>query len=124
MKRKYVYVDTENIPLNNYISVFESLSEYDTLILMYTNKTPKISYKNVKTFTKARCTVISEYVENGRANALDFVLVSVLGQYVYRAPKSTHIILSADKGYDTVIKFYKNKGCDVQRYSFAKDIPK
>ena len=63
-------------------------------------------------------------MKSSLVNALDFVLVSVLGQYIYRAPKSAHVILSADKGYDAVIKFYKNKGCNVQRYSFAKDIPK
>ena len=49
------------------------------------------------------------------ASALDFQLVSVAGYLMQKYPDAEYNILSKDKGYDPMVKFWSSAGFDVNR---------
>lgn len=49
-------------------------------------------------------------VKTGKANALDFQLVSYLGYLIAMAPKGNYFIVSQDKGFKSAITFWKDRG--------------
>lgn len=116
--RRYFYVDTENLGPAEWLPYFDDMSKQDTVILMVSEKSGKLSIDDaVKKVTRLcnRCNVECVDVHNGKQNALDFCLVAVLGTYVQRALKSEHIIISKDRGYDAVVDMFIERGIKVIR---------
>ncbi len=52
-------------------------------------------------------------VKTGKANALDFQLVSYLGYLIAMAPKNEYYIVSQDKGFKSAVVFWKDRGISV-----------
>ncbi len=52
-------------------------------------------------------------VKTGKANALDFQLVTYLGYLIAMAPKHNYYIVSQDKGFKSAVQFWKERGINV-----------
>lgn len=60
---------------------------------------------------------------NGHKNALDFQLSSYLGFLISKYPEKIYHVMSKDKGYDSMIAFWKKQGFNVDRLdSFMNNI--
>ncbi len=60
-------------------------------------------------------------VKTGKANALDFQLVTYLGYLIAMAPKNNYYIVSQDKGFKSACQFWKERGLNVSLVS-SKDV--
>lgn len=69
-----------------------------------------------------KCTVKCIKVHSGASNALDFCLITTVGRYIQRAPKSKHIVLSNDKGYDAVVEMLAEDGLNIVRFDGCKNV--
>ncbi len=56
-------------------------------------------------------------VKTGKANALDFQLVTYLGYLIAMAPKHNYFIVSQDKGFKSACQFWKERGINVSLVS-------
>ena len=109
-------IDFENVNEQGLIGI-ENLDKADKLLLFYSKNANRISIDNhLKLEEKVS---LIEYIEvnpNGN-NALDFQLVTYLGFLVAKNPKNSYTIISKDKGYNSVINFWKNKGITINLQS-------
>lgn len=115
--KKTYLVDTENVG-TVWKLLLESITKQDSLILFYTEKSPSISYSDLR--------YIFDYAEafemiscHMGKNGLDFQLVTYLGYLLRTATKSEYIIISNDTGYDSVIKFWKERDKKISRLTKA-----
>lgn len=106
----YVYVDTENVHPSTWQLSLDKLTSNDRVYLIYTNKSPKITYNWLQAITECPAKFQSIAATNGSKNALDFILVTFLGGKCATAPKTEHIILSGDNGYKPVCDYYQTQG--------------
>lgn len=123
--RKYFYVDTENLGYAEWLPHFEGVTKQDTIILMVSEKSgrvPIMEVANTLVPLFKECIVKRINIQTGEQNAMDFCLVATLGQHVQRAPKSKHILLSQDKGYDAVVKMFNEQGISVSRFGSYQNI--
>lgn len=118
MEKITYLVDTENVG-SVWKILLDQLTKQDRLILFYTDHSPSISYTDLKyildyanQFEMIKC-------YTGK-NALDFQLVSYLGYLLRTAQKTKYIIISNDSGYDSVIKFWIERGGNIKRYNVEK----
>lgn len=118
MQKITYLVDTENVG-SVWKILLDQLTKQDRLILFYTDHSPSISYTDLKyildyanQFEMIKC-------YTGK-NALDFQLVSYLGYLLRTAQKTKYIIISNDSGYDSVIKFWIERGGNIKRYNGEK----
>ena len=117
--RRYFYVDTENLGYAYWSKHLSDLTKNDTVIFMISEKTSGVPlYFALTEIGKLlnSCTVKTISCHNGTPNAMDFCLVTTLGRFIERAPKSKHIILSEDTGYDAVIHMLTEDGFIICRY--------
>lgn len=114
MASKKVYlVDTENVG-TVWKELLPAKSGTDQILLFYTENSPYISYSDLQaiiqypnTFEMIKC--------NTGKNGLDFQLVSYLGYLLKTASKTNYIIVSNDFGFDSVAKFWQERGMSVSR---------
>lgn len=121
--RKYFYVDTENLNYNEWSQHLVNLSKQDVIIFMVSEHSANLSLKDALIGLMnicESCKIEIYHCNNGLPNAMDFCLVSVFGRFIERAPKSKHIILSDDKGYDSVVEMYSEQGYKVERCGKAQ----
>lgn len=113
---KYIYVDTENIGLK-FIELIKKLDKSWTTIVFFTEHTPRLPFDAINDIRNLECNL--EFVKcfNGTPNALDFSLVTQLGISVAKRPKSVHMVLSDDNGFDASLKMLDTLGYKVCRYS-------
>ena len=114
-------VDVENVgnAWIDYISKKEQVEVY----LFFTVPCPYLSYVNLDTIMQACSKVTCFQCDNGK-NAADFQLVSYLGYLIASKPACDHfIILSNDKDFECVCKFWYKKGYHVMRHSVKKTEP-
>ena len=110
------FVDSENVG-DSWIELFEYLHDEDIILVFYTDKSPNMSYSNVIIFKQSP--VEPEFIlcENGTDNSLDFQLVTYLGSFTTKNPDDNLIIVSKDKGFDSVVHFWSKRGYKVSRKS-------
>lgn len=56
-------------------------------------------------------------VKTGKANALDFQLVTYLGYLIAMAPQNNYFVVSQDKGFKSACTFWKDRGINVSLVS-------
>ena len=108
------FVDSENVG-DSWIELFDYLNDEDMILVFYTDKSPNMSYKNLITLKQSP--FFPEFImcENGTENSLDFQLVSCLGSYTVKNPEDNLIIVSKDKGFDSVVHFWSERGYNICR---------
>lgn len=112
--RNIFFVDSENVS-DCWIQLFDYMSDDDRILVFYTDKSPHMSYANVIALKQS--SIEPEFIlcENGTDNALDFQLVTYLGAYTVKNPDDNLIIVSRDKGFDSVVRFWTDRGYQVCR---------
>lgn len=118
---KYIYVDTENIGLK-FIDIVKNMDKTWTVIIFYTEHTPRLPFDAIESIRNLECNIEFVRCFNGTPNALDFSLVTQLGISVVRRPRSVHIILSDDNGFDASLRMLDIQGYKVCRYSVLNGI--
>lgn len=108
------FVDSENVG-DSWIELFDYLNDEDIILVFYTDKSPNMSYKNLIALKQSP--FFPEFImcENGTENSLDFQLVTCLGSYTIKNPEDNLIIVSKDKGFDSVVHFWSNRGYNICR---------
>lgn len=108
------FVDSENVG-DSWIELFDYLKGEDIILVFYTDKSPNMSYANLITLKQSP--FFPEFImcENGTENSLDFQLVTYLGSYTVKNPKDNLIIVSRDKGFDSVVHFWSDRGYNICR---------
>ena len=112
--RNIFFVDSENVG-DSWIQLFDYLNDDDCILVFYTDKSPNMSYANVVALKQSPFEPEFILCENGTDNALDFQLVTYLGSYTVKNPDDNLIIVSKDKGFDSVVHFWTERGYHVCR---------
>ena len=112
---KCFLIDTENVG-RDWIP-FVLRQEPNTRYLLFcTSRSPTIPLAMFPALAQVSESIeIIECFHTG-VNALDFQLVSLLGNLLAEAPEKKYIIVADDRGYNAVVKFWRLKGYDVSRY--------
>ena len=121
MKKTY-YIDSENVG-DAWISLLETVTDDDTILVFYTAKSPHMNYKNLILLKESPKKVTFIECCEG-SNALDFQLCTELGFRVHDKADNEFIIVSNDTGYDAVIKYWKKRDVLIKRIKAAECSPK
>ena len=113
---KYIYIDTENIGLK-FIEIAKNMDKSWKVFVFFTEHSPRIPFDSIDEIRKLECDLEFVRCFNGTPNALDFSLVTQLGLSIAKRPKSFHIIVSDDNGFDASLKMLDVLGYKVGRYS-------
>ncbi len=112
-------VDFENVHANG-LQGITALSKQDTLYLFY-NDTLKITIDTHRSIEKVECEKIYQKVTTKTPNAADFLLVTILGDLIGNNSERSYAVISDDKGFDVVVKYWKSKNVDIVKCSTIKE---
>ncbi len=112
MSKTYYLVDFENVNCSG-LAGAENLTNNDITIIFFTNN-PKVDMCTLSNFNNSNLRLI--WVPAG-SQSLDMCLASYLGYLIGRGDndaeryiETTTYIISKDKGFDNVVRFWKDKG--------------
>lgn len=115
--RKIYLVDSENVSCE-WLALCPKLGSRDNIVLFYTEKSPFISYPNL-----VRILPYLEKLELVQCymgpNALDFQMCTYLGAKLAKPTKTEYFIVSNDRGYQPVVKFWKDRGRLISQINHA-----
>ncbi|MCR5404398.1 MAG: hypothetical protein K6E91_11360 [Butyrivibrio sp.] len=112
MSTKY-FIDSENVG-DNWVSLLDTVSAEDEILVFYTANSPHMNYKNLIALkNSAQSVTFIECFEG--SNALDFQLCTELGFQVNDIGDSEFIIVTNDTGYDAVVKYWNKRNVPVKR---------
>lgn len=112
MSTKY-FIDSENVG-DNWVSLLDTVSAEDEILVFYTANSPHMNYKNLIALkNSAQSVTFIECCEG--SNALDFQLCTELGFRVNDIGDSEFIIVTNDTGYDAVVKYWNKRDIPVRR---------
>lgn len=106
------FIDYENTKLHGLFGI-EKLGRFDKVIIFYSENAQSITIDCMKSINDTKAKVTLEHAEIGRHDFLDFQLSSYLGYMVRKHSFADFFIVSADKGYECLESFWKNKGVNV-----------
>ena len=110
---KIYFVDSENVG-DNWISLLDTVTSEDEILVFYTANSPHMNYKNIIHLKESTSKV--EFIECCEGNnALDFQLCTYLGSLVPTIADKEFIIVSNDTGFDAVVKFWQERENSVTR---------
>lgn len=109
---KYVYVDTENIG-NLYLEAMQKMDETYTVFIMFTENSPRVPLDMLEAFHTMKCKYHTVKSKCGLDNALDFSIMAYMGMSIAKRPKSLHVVLSNDNGYQAAISLMQDLGYKV-----------
>lgn len=107
------YIDSENVHTDCWASVVHKLPSVDRIILFDSPNANKVPLGRVPLLKRSRCSVEVVPCKTGTRNAMDFVIVTKLGEMCYRCPKSDHVIISNDAGYVPAQEYWLSRGVHV-----------
>ncbi len=88
----------------------------DEVFVFYTQKSPHMSYENVRLLKETEKEAIFIKCFEG-SNALDFQLVTQLGYMLCENPEYQYIIVSNDTGFDAAVRYWMARKMPVSRLS-------
>ena len=107
-------IDLENTGCR-WAGIIPRIRRGDTVTVFISDKTTKLesdalcaAYRNGAGFRFLSC-------ENGRANAMDFQMMVELGRLSVQEPASRFRMVTADKGFESVVKYMADLGIDALR---------
>ena len=109
------FIDYENTKLHGLYGI-EKLGRFDKVIIFYSENAQSITIDCMKSINDTKAKVTLEHAEIGRHDFLDFQLSSYLGYMVRKHSFADFFIVSADKGYECLESFWKNKGVNVSLF--------
>lgn len=115
MKKRYYLIDTENVG-DRWIDLISDLEGGDILVVFYTKNHSKLLGE---CYLKQRYNKQIRWVECVVGNnALDQQLTGVLSYLIATHTEAGYAIYSNDKGYNSVIDFWKQRGLDIDMVGF------
>ncbi len=99
-------VDMENV---HKLTNVNKLATDDKLILFYSDNTPPMPMDTIKSIMDTGVDFELKKIHLGVKNALDFQLSSYLGYLLNTYTNAKFIIISKDKGFDVVKKFWSSE---------------
>ncbi|MCM1114578.1 MAG: PIN domain-containing protein [Clostridium sp.] len=92
-----------------------NLTEKDELVIFYSKNVSHVHMELHKELEKVRAKKLYIKTEVGTPHALDFQLSSYLGACIQKHPEKEYFIVSKDKGFDCVCRFWNSKNIFVER---------
>ena len=92
-----------------------NFSKNDEIVVFYSNSVPYITMELHKEFETIKAKKEYIKVETGKTNALDFQLSTYLGFCIQKNPKNNYYIVSKDRDFDCVCRFWQNRSINVKR---------
>lgn len=114
---KSYFVDVENVATLGFIDL-HNLSKSTTVYYFVSDKCYRPSYTEIESLIKAKCKVEFIHSVLQGANALDFQLSTYIGNLIGRRGESSkheYIIVSGDKGYDAIVKYWQQFDVNISR---------
>lgn len=105
-------IDFENVHSDGLKGV-EQLDRKDECYIFYSEHAGVLTFNMHKKITESRAKIYYVEAQVGMKNALDFQLVSYLGYMLREKPEETYCIISNDKAFELVSKFWQEKGVNV-----------
>lgn len=115
-QRRIYLIDSENIGVS-FINKIDKIGKHDKVIVFESNKTAKMTFRDAFKLSNYINKIETVHVNNGTPNAMDFIIVTLLGQLITLDKSAIYIIVSNDKGYDVAINYWKSKGAIVRRHT-------
>ena len=107
-------IDYENVNESGFKGILNCQKD-DLIYIFYTKNGSTLSFDSHKLLEEAKPKIEYFNAENGSKNALDFQLSSFLGYLITSHPNEQFYIISKDKGYEVLIKFWSSfKGLKVK----------
>lgn len=91
------------------------LGRNDEIIIFYSKNAFKMNMELHRELERVNSKKLYIKTETGTPNSLDFQLSSYLGACINKNPKKKYYIVSKDKGYDCVCRFWCSKNISVSR---------
>ncbi len=111
---KYFFIDYENIK-QDALKGIERLSAEDKVIVFYSEYAQTITIPMHLQINNSRAEFIFKEVQVGHKNDLDFQLATELGCLVGNGLGDEYYIVSYDKGYQSVCRYWQEKDVCVKR---------
>lgn len=110
---KCYFIDSENVG-NNWVSLLNTVTADDDILVFYTAKSPHMNYKNLILLRESPMSI--HFIECCEGNnALDFQLSTELGFRIHEIEDNEFIIVSNDTGFDAIIKYWQARNKKVLR---------
>ena len=105
-------IDFENVHSDG-LKGIEKLERSDECYIFYSEHAGVLTFNMHKKITESRAKIYYVEAQVGMKNALDFQLVSYLGYMLRENPEATYCLISNDKAFELVSKFWQAKGVNV-----------
>lgn len=105
-------IDFENVHSDG-LKGIEKLERSDECYIFYSEHAGVLTFNMHKKITESRAKMYYVEAQVGMKNALDFQLVSYLGYMLREKPEATYCLISNDKAFELVSKFWQDKGVNV-----------
>lgn len=121
---KYFFIDYENIK-QDALKGIERLSEEDKVIVFYSEYAQTMTIPMHLQINNSRAEFVFKEVQVGHKNDLDFQLATELGALVGSGMGDEYYIVSYDKGYQSVCRYWQEQKVCVKRIeSLGEGCPK
>ncbi len=107
-------VDYENVGESG-LDGMTYLQDTDTLAVFYSTTCDKISRKTIDVIMRSGCSFETFYLKKTGKNALDFYIVSRIGELLGAGFEGKLIVVSKDKGYSAMRDYWASRGIPSQR---------
>lgn len=105
-------IDFENVHSDG-LKGIEKLERSDECYIFYSEHAGVLTFNMHKKITESRAKIYYVEAQVGMKNALDFQLVSYLGYMLREKPEAKYCLISNDKAFELVSKFWQDKGVNV-----------
>lgn len=115
--KKVYLVDSENVGDVWVTHVMEFAKPQDEIVVFYTQKSPYMSYENIRKLMDTDREIVFVKCVEGQ-NALDFQLVTELGYRIGNEQEEMeYVVVTNDTGFDAAVRYWKSQGKMVKRYN-------
>ncbi|MDD5922335.1 MAG: PIN domain-containing protein [Eubacteriales bacterium] len=101
----YYLIDYENTKKSG-LKGIENLAETDTVVLFYSENADTLTFEMHQKINESKADFQLQQAIVGTKNALDFELVTYLGYVIGQNRKEHYYIVSGDKGFQSVCKYW------------------
>lgn len=105
-------IDFENVHSDG-LKGIEQLTNKDECYIFYSEHAGVLTFNMHKKISESRAKMYYVEAQVGMKNALDFQLVSYLGYMIREKPELNYCVVSNDKAFELVGRFWQEKGVNV-----------
>ncbi len=105
-------IDFENVHSDG-LKGIELLDKKEKCYIFYSEHAGVLTFNMHKRITESKADIFYIEAQVGMKNALDFQLVSYLGYMIREAPDEDYCVISNDKAFELVGRFWQDKSVNV-----------